>query len=345
MSPPPEAGRAPARVLVTGAGGPAALAVMESLRRAGDTVLAADMDPRAAGLWLVAPEERVLLPAGADPRFAAALQRACQELSADVLVPTVDSELLPVARERARFAALGTTVVLAGEDALRTCLDKALLAERMRGVIPVPRTVVLDAAFQPADPAWDWPLVVKPRSGSGSRDVAVLAGPEDLATLPRDGSFLVQELLPGQEYSVDVVTDAAGAVLAAVPRRRIKVDSGIAVTAVTLHDPELEAMATRVVEALGVVGVANVQLRRRADGSPALLEVNPRFPGSMPLTVAAGVDAPRLAVDAALGRPGPSGPLPFRDLGMVRWLTQVTVPAPELVAAVDAGDLRCEAVA
>jgi carbamoyl-phosphate synthase large subunit len=55
-------------VLVTGAGGPAAIAAMKSLR-AGPSVqlLAADMDPWASGLYLVPPEARTLIPAGAAP--------------------------------------------------------------------------------------------------------------------------------------------------------------------------------------------------------------------------------------------------------------------------------------
>jgi hypothetical protein len=54
---------APLRVLVTAAGGPAAIAAMKSLR-AEDSVqlIAADMDPWAAGLYLT--PERTLVPAG-----------------------------------------------------------------------------------------------------------------------------------------------------------------------------------------------------------------------------------------------------------------------------------------
>ncbi|HEY8584139.1 MAG TPA: ATP-grasp domain-containing protein, partial [Capillimicrobium sp.] len=53
-----------------------------------------------------------------------------------------------------------------------------------------------------------------------------------------------------------------------------------------------------------------------------LLEVNPRFPGTMPLTIAAGVDMPRLALGEALGRPIPDGPLAFEDIAMVRFFEE-----------------------
>ena len=66
-----------------------------------------------------------------------------------------------------------------------------------------------------------------------------------------------------------------------------------------------------------------MQLERDADGRPALLEVNPRFPGAMPLTIAAGVDMPSLALDA-LPRPTrcPTH-VDFQELANVRFLEDV----------------------
>ena len=140
--------------------------------------------------------------------------------------------------------------------------------------------------------------------------------------LERDGSLLVQEHLPGPEYSLDVIARADGHVAGVVPRERLKVDSGIAVTGRTLHDDRLEDFARAVAEAIGLTTVANVQVKVDAEGEPALLEVNPRFPGTMPLTVAAGIDMPKLAIGEALGTPVPDGPLPFRDLAMVRYFEE-----------------------
>ena len=68
------------RVMVTGAGGPAAVSVMKSLGAdASVSLIAADMDPWAAGLYLVPPEARTLVPAGTRPplrrRHAGPLRR------------------------------------------------------------------------------------------------------------------------------------------------------------------------------------------------------------------------------------------------------------------------------
>jgi carbamoyl-phosphate synthase large subunit len=308
------------RVLVTGAGGPSGISIVRAMEGEQVTMLAADIDPYAAGLYLVGADRRFLLPRGDDPRFAADLLARCTREGVGVVVPTVDTELLPLARMREEFAAEGVRLVLASEATLATCLDKWALAQRCSGRVRVPFTVVVDEAFDAG--AIELPVIVKPRSGSGSRGIRLVSKRVELEALERDGTLLVQEHLPGPEYSLDTLARADGQVVAVVPRERLKVDSGIAVTGRTLHDEALEGYAREVARLIGLTTVANVQVKGAADGEPALLEVNARFPGTMPLTIGAGVDMPRLAIGEALGTPIPDGPLPFEDIAMVRFFQE-----------------------
>jgi len=315
-------------VLVTGAGGPSGIAVMQAIASERLTIFAADIDPFAAGLYLVPEARRVILPRGDRADFAAQVLSCCRERRIDVVVPTVDSELLPLARSRAWFARAAVRLVLADEATLAVCLDKWALHARCRDRVRVPATALVDEAFDPGAPAL--PAIVKPRSGSGSRGIRLAREREELMALPRDGTLLVQEHLPGAEYSLDVLAGADGTVLAVVPRARLKIDSGIAITGRTLHEPRLETFGRTVAEAIGLTTAANVQAKDAADGAPALLEVNPRFPGTMPLTIAAGVNMPSLAVGEALGAPAPRGPLPFEDVAMVRFLQERFLPYAEI---------------
>jgi carbamoyl-phosphate synthase large subunit len=68
-------------------------------------------------------------------------------------------------------------------------------------------------------------------------------------------------------------------------------------------------------------GVAGQRAVPPGRGRPALLEVNPRFPGTMPLTVASGVDMPLMALDSLRGKPLPDR-AGFRDVAMVRYLDE-----------------------
>jgi carbamoyl-phosphate synthase large subunit len=308
------------RVLVTGAGGPAAIAAMKSLRAEESVeLIAADMDPWASGLYLVPAGARTLIPAGAAPDFTDVVLSRCLTLGVHVVVPTVDAELQPLARAREAFTAAGIGLLLAPAAALDIILDKLALVQRCASVVRTPRTELFGPAVDPA--SWEYPVVVKPRTGSGSRGVMTVGSAAELAALDRSPSLIVQDFLPGEEYSVDVLADASGHVIASVPRLRARVDSGVSVGGRSVHDPEVEWFGRAVARVTGVTYVANVQCRRDGAGRPALLEVNPRMPGTLGLTIASGVDMPRLALAALLGRPVPAE-LDFRETAVVRFLDE-----------------------
>ena len=196
------------KVLVTGTGGPAAINFLRLVQRSDVTWFAGDIDPVATGLYLVPAERRVLLPRGDDPDFAGRLLGLCVELGIDVVVPTVDSELLPVARCREDFAAQGIQVLSPSLTTLERTLDKWELIQLCADRVRVPASVLWTDETTPrslTEAGIGWPLVAKPRRGSGSTGVFVLDSYDQLAQLPRDGSQLLQELLPGEEFSVDVL--------------------------------------------------------------------------------------------------------------------------------------------
>jgi carbamoyl-phosphate synthase large subunit len=317
------------RVLVTGAGGPAGVAVVRSLARRADVeVYAADMDRWASAIYLVPPQRRRLVPAGRADDFVEVVAAMCRDDGIDVLFPTVDVELPRLAAARDRLAEGGTRLASPELRTLETALDKLTLARVCERTVRVPRTELVGTPQ--AVSGWDFPVIVKPRRGAGSRGVRVVLSQSELDAVHDDEDLLVQELLPGDEFSVDVLADLDGNVVAAVPRARLRVDSGVAVAGVTVHDAGLVDTASAVARAIGLTTVANVQLKRDAAGEPALLEVNPRFPGAMPLTIAAGVDMPSLTLDAVLGRPVPAR-VDFQEIANVRYLEDVFLPVDEIL--------------
>jgi carbamoyl-phosphate synthase large subunit len=317
------------RVLVTGAGGPAGVAVIRSLQKRADVELfAGDMDGWASGLYLVDAGHRRILQPGLAPDFVDSIAAMCADDRIDVLFSTVDVELPPLAARRTELG--GAVLAAPSLETLQVTLDKWQLALRCTPVLRVPVTRLLTADWAAA--SWEFPVIVKPRRGAGSRGVRLVASREQLEALGTDEALIIQEHLPGDEYSVDVIADAEGHVVAAVPRTRTRVDSGVSIAGRTVHDVALESTAAAVARAIGLTGVANVQLRLDRNGVPALLEVNPRFPGAMPLTIAAGVDMPALALDLALGVPIPET-VEFRELANVRFLEDVFIdPADVLVS-------------
>lgn len=326
------------RVLVTGAGGPAGVAVIRSLLKRDDVeVYAADMDGWASGLYLVPAERRRIVLPGKDAAFVDGLIDLVSADSLNVIISTVDVELPALARRRNDLA----PAVLAAPTlaTLELALDKFALAERCAPLLRTPTTRLVGPHALAED--WTFPIIVKPRRGAGSRGVRLVHDRAALEALGDDEDLIAQENLPGEEYSVDVLAGDNGSVIAAVPRTRTRVDSGVSIAGRTVHDEGLESTAAAVARAIGLVGVANVQLRRDIHGVPALLEVNPRFPGALPLTIAAGVDLPSLALDLAIGAELPET-LDFRDLANVRFLEDVFLDPAEVLVSEHAGHTEDE---
>jgi carbamoyl-phosphate synthase large subunit len=304
------------RILVTGVGGAAAISVWKVLKDAHELYMG-DIDCRASGLYLVPQKYRLLLPAGTDPEFSVKILEICKQLDINLLIATVDAELEPLALRADEFAAAGIKVPLCSPEVLRLCRDKYALLTAAQKVVPVPNYVILTKETLQASHAF--PLFAKPRFGAGSNGIFTLKNQQDLANLPLDGSYLIQELLPGEEYSVDVYIHSEGTALAAVPRLRMKVDSGVAVTARTQQLPELIDAALKLAQHVGIRYVANIQFKRALDGQFKLLEINPRFAGALPLTVAAGINLPQLLLDDVQGKKFARELLPFKELMMVRY--------------------------
>jgi len=315
------------RILITGVGGPAALGCMRALRRRRVEFFAGDMDPNAAGLYTVPEHRRTLLLPAKHPRYVEHILQYCISNQIDVLWPTVDDELLPLALNRGAFTEAGIKLIIPDISTLRMCLDKWRLYEVCRRLVPCPRTQLGSALKQP--PLLTGTCILKPRRGSGSRGIQRIANARNFQPPTHPQRFILQKELPGDEYSVDVFISNDRTTRVAVPRLRSKVDSGIAVTSETVHDSKIQAMALKVAHLVKLRGVANIQFKCDSNGRPHLLEVNPRVAGTMILSVKAGVNLPALALDNVLGIRLPKR-LSFRELAVVRMHREHYVPREEL---------------
>jgi len=289
---------------------------------------AADTHRYAAGLYLVPAERRVLLPPGDSAEFADRILILCRALAINVFVPTLDDELLPIAAIRSRLEAAGVCVLAPATAALTSCLDLWLLVQLcVKHGIPVPRTRLLDRPM--ALRSFDRPFAIRPRRRGGSGGATVVGEHSVPPVVPLDGSQILQEYLTGDEYSIDVLAYRDGHIAAVVPRSRRRTSSGIAVAGSTVLDPELEELGRRIAVALELTAVASVQVRRDTAGTPKVIEVCPRFPSGMPLTIASGVNMPALALGDALGKPT-SRRVPHRQVSMVRYWDQHFVETSDL---------------
>ena len=274
--------------------------IVGAFGRAGATTIAADVNPLAPALYHADRYE--LVPRIDDPDYVPALRRLVEERDVRLIVPLTDLDQATLARARDE---LGTLVLLPDADTVERLGDK-YLAHRLfeeRG-IPSPPTWLPEEV--PDDACF--PLLVKARAGFGSRHIYRAADRAELEFFLRytPVDSIVQACLAGEEFSIDVFCDLEGRCLNAIPRTMIESKGGESIKGMTIRDETLIEFGRLVSETLGLVGPANVQCFREADGTHLVTDINPRFGGGFPLPLAAGGRYPELALALARGeRPEP----------------------------------------
>jgi carbamoyl-phosphate synthase large subunit len=135
--------------------------------------------------------------------------------------------------------------------------------------------------------------------------------------------LLIQEYLPGEEYSIDVLSDLQGNPLVAVPRVRLATKEGISVKGKVVHDQYIQDVCLELARFLNLKGPTCMQMKRAADGQVKFLEVNPRIGGGTIFTTLAGVNFAALLLELVAGRPVEIPP--FREVTVLRYYEEIVL--------------------
>ncbi|MGH7824305.1 MAG: ATP-grasp domain-containing protein [Candidatus Binatia bacterium] len=319
----------PLRCLCTSVGNDGFVAVHAALKAfygEAITVIGCDVRPDAYGLYLA--DKGYLVPRRDEPDFAERLLDILAREECSVVYPlsTFDQEYFAAHREI--FEHRGIGVVVSDLNAVSTANNKLKLYDLCQEAeLPVAAYVAVQdqASLGTALHELGYPrqsVVFKVSRGTAARGLFIVREGESIFdSLDRNGGppeisaaelaqilvhspareAILCEYLPGDEYSVDVLS-WHGESLVSVVRRRYASVGGLALHAEVIDDPELRGLAEAVVRRLHLSFTSNVQFRRNDRGTPCVMEVNPRIPGTIGLTVQAGVNMPALALELALGR-------------------------------------------
>ena len=321
-------------VLLSSAGRRVALlrAFQDDLRamQVAGTVSVADASPLTAAGHLAASLDR--LPRVDAPTFADALIEVCDRRSIGLVVPTIDPELPVLAGIAERLREAGVHPLISGSATTAIAGDKWRTHEHLAAAgIPTPPQWRPDEVRAAAKDL-PFPLIAKPVAGSASIGIVVLADVEAVRRHDElDDSYLVQQLVPGREHTVDVWVGRDGQVWDVVARERLEVRGGEVSKGVTRRDGAVLEAARAVAASLpDAYGPLTIQVFRD-DVGVQVIEVNARFGGGFPLAWEAGAHFPRWAIADALDLdPGPRAWHWQADLLMLRFDDAVYLSASEV---------------
>lgn len=231
------------------------------------------------------------LPDISDRSFIREFNQVLDAWQIDYIFPTHDTvvEFLASCRNM-----LHAGVICADWETARICRDKSLTYE-----------VFHDESFCPEvySGFGRLPVFMKPRRGQGAKGARMIATEQDVPDGINMDDYVICEYLPGEEYTVDCLTDGQGSLKAVLPRSRQRLLAGITVRGRDEKlTEEIRHIASRINGKLSFLGLWYFQIKKDACGKFKLLEVSARCAGNMCLSRAQGVNLPLLSVYAACGR-------------------------------------------
>lgn len=277
-------------------------------------IVGTDMQLTAPALTAADIKEQV--PAVYAPDYINRTLEICRQHKIKALICLNDLELPILAENRNCFEEIGVKVIVSTPEVIDICFDKYLTAQYVESLgLNTPKTFInyADAIAALDTGELKFPLVLKPRWGSGSIGIEFVNNMEELketyamllkkikktilATASQGEEYiLIQEKIDGQEYGLDVMNDLDGKHRAVSVKKKLAMRAGETDKAQTVDNAEIRAIGRTLGANLHHIGNLDVDVFER-DGKYYILELNPRFGGGFPFSYEAGVNFPKAIIE------------------------------------------------
>jgi carbamoylphosphate synthase large subunit len=234
-------------------------------------------------------DHTVIVPRIRDAAYIPSLLECCENKKIDALIPTIDTDLLILAKNKAKFKDVGTIVVVSDEDKIAVCRDKRLTSRYFESVGLVSPPFVDDYKKYSAG----FPAFIKPKDGSSSIFAYRVNDQQELESFAKQvPDYIIQPFIEGTEYTVDVFCDFEGNPIFITPRIRLAVRAGEVLKTKIVQDEIIIEEIKKLLLDYKPCGAITIQLiRQNETGKDYYIEINPRYGGGAPLTMKAGANS------------------------------------------------------
>ncbi len=269
-------------------------------------------------------DKSIVSPLIYDDNYLPFLLNYCKENKIDILISLFDIDLLVLAKNKAKFAEIGTKVIVSEPELVEICNDKwkTYLFLKENG-FKTPKTYLsLQRVLLALDSGeLSYPIIVKPRFGCGS--IAMSVAEDEMALLyyfrrntravtrsylkyesasvSEDEQIIYQECLNGQEYGADIINDLNGDLQNVIVKKKIAMRAGETDIAEIVDDSTIKETISRLGNITKHIGNMDCDVFL-VDGEPYILEMNARFGGGYPFSHIAGCNLPQALVEWCNGK-------------------------------------------
>lgn len=220
-----------------------------------------------------------------DAGYISQLVEICRDDQIDLVIPTIDTDLLLLSQNREGFETVDTKVMISSPDMIQICRNKNNTSQ-----------FFMDCGLYAPMPVNNWqaykggyPAFIKPKDGSSSINAFKISDEKELEIYANKiVDYVVQPFVSGIEYTIDIFCDWKGEPISIVPRERMSVRAGEVLKTRIFMDKTMIDEARRICKGFKPCGPITVQLIRDVKGIDWYIEINPRFGGGAPLSMKAG---------------------------------------------------------
>lgn len=340
-------------VLITAAGNvfmPGTTACLKNNGERNIKLVGVDMNDDPTMLNMV--DTYYAVPRGDDPTYIEVLMDICKREKVDVILPIMSVELEKLSMNLDKFESIGTKVSVSNISGLRVANDKLKLLLHMKSKgypcaqfysvrnLDELKTSVIKLGYPKNK------VCVKATNASGSRGFRILDANtsmydkffcdkpssseiklEDFCKIlaERDSfpELLVMEYLSGTEFTVDALADN-GKVIECCCRKGLRMENSIMLDSQVVDRKDINKICSDIIADLKLDGNIGFDIKERADGTPIIMECNPRITAGIPVFYYAGVNLPYLCVKKILGEELPESKLKYGMIVRRRWQEMVS---------------------
>lgn len=253
-------------------------------------IIGVDINNLAPALYFCDAKE--IIPMINEKNYLDTLLNICKKYDIKLVVPTIDTELLKISENIDKFEKIGVKVNISTSDVIRICRNKKNTAKWLEeNGFNSPRMITDEDL---SNNNYEFPLFIKPLDGSSSINAFKIENKKELDFF-KDyvPNPIIQEMVFGTEYTIDVFCDFNGQLITVVPRKRLAVRSGEILKGIIDKDRVIIDEIKKIISKLKPYGHITVQCIRSENNVVNILEINPRFGGGAPMSIDAGADSPK----------------------------------------------------
>lgn len=316
-------------ILITGAGGGGiGEQVIKALRIGRNDYFIVATDIRKDSVATCLGDVFCTLPPSGSSEYISELIKYCEEYSCQVVIPGSEPELIKIASNIDLFHRAGIFVPINTINLIRLCSDKMIFNEFLRkNNFAFCDTIRIASNLIPSN-LENFPYVLKPSSGSGSKDVFIVQSYSELKNileyLGSENNYLLQEYVGSatEEYTVGILcTPNRGYINHIILKRDLSLGLSIKQSVINksgqsifgdklvistgisqgefVTNSLIDEAVMKIIKLLSPISTINLQCRIH-DNKVYIFEINPRFSGTTNLRAIVGFNEPEYIINERL---------------------------------------------